>query len=134
MEENPYAPPEATDLAFGVKSGKRADLKTVALAQKSIIVCILLNFGAIAARFLLPPELGIFLAAGLVILFLVQLVSVVFLATKVFNVLTGVIYAIGTIIPCIGLLILLIVNNKATEILRKNGHHVGLFGANLAEF
>ena len=134
MEDNPYAPPKATDLAVGVKSGKRADLKTVALAQKSIIVCILLNFGAIAAQFLLPPEMAIFLAAGLVILFLVQLVSVVILATKVFNTLTGIIYGIGTIIPCIGLLVLLIVNNKATEILRRNGHHVGLFGANLAEF
>jgi hypothetical protein len=134
MEENPYAPPKASDRVVGVKSGRREDLKTVAVAQKSIIVCILLNFAAIAARFVIPPDWTMFLLAGLLILFIVQTASVVILATKVFSVVTGIIYGIGTIVPCLGLLILLIVNSKATKILTQNGHRVGFFGANLSEF
>jgi hypothetical protein len=41
MDDNPYAPPQHMDRATGVRSGRREDLKTIAVAQKSIIICIL---------------------------------------------------------------------------------------------
>ena len=37
-DENPYASPKTSDLVVGIKSGRREDLKSVAMAQKSIIV------------------------------------------------------------------------------------------------
>jgi hypothetical protein len=133
-DENPYAPPKASERVIGVNSGRREDLKIVAVIQKLIIVCIPLNVAAIAAQLLVPPEWTMLLVDGLLILFVVQTVSVVILATKVFNTLTGIVYGIGTIVPCLGLLILLTINGKANEILTKNGHRVGLFGADLSEF
>jgi hypothetical protein len=43
------------------------------------------------------------------------------------------VYAIGALLPCIGLIVLLIVNQKAIKILRENGHEVGFFGADLSK-
>ena len=77
MEENPYAPPKESVQVVGVKSGKRADLRTVAVVQKSIIICILPNFGSFAAQYFVPPEWMTLLMGGLLILFVVQTVSVV---------------------------------------------------------
>jgi hypothetical protein len=133
-EENPYAPPKTSDWAVGVRSGRREDLRTVALAQKAIIVCILLNISAVLCIFLLPREWLALVVAGVLVLIVAQMVSVVTLAIKVYNVGTGIIYGIGTMVPYIGLILLLVINNKATKVLRENGHHVGFFGADLSEF
>jgi hypothetical protein len=42
-DENPFAPPRAADAVVGVKSGRVEDLKTVAVAQKTIIVSKILT-------------------------------------------------------------------------------------------
>jgi hypothetical protein len=133
-DENPYAPPKTSDLVVGVKSGRREDLKSVAQAQKAIIVCILLYLVGIAARFVVPPEYGLFVVGGIAILGVVAMAFVVILATKVYGTVTGIIYGIGTIVPCIGLFILLAISTKATKILKQNGYSVGLFGADLSQF
>lgn len=41
--------------------------------------------------------------------------------------------AILTLIPCIGLIVLLIINGKATSILKQNDVRVGLIGANMSD-
>ncbi len=133
-DDNPYAPPKAVDRVVGVKSGRVEDLKTVAVAQKTIIVCIVLNILAAVGRVFVPQEWLLLLVAGLVILFLTQTAAVMLLAMKVYSFGTGIIYGIGAMIPCIGLIILLMVNGKANKILTQNGHHVGLFGADLSKF
>ncbi len=133
-EENPYAAPRSTDLAVGVKSGRREDLKTVAAAQKSIMVCILLQMVGGASQFFVPQEYLLFVAIGLLCIIVASTVSVFVLAMKVFNVGLGVVYALGALLPCIGLIVLLIVNQKATRILRDNGHAVGFLGADLSQF
>ena len=115
-DENPYAPPRVTDRAIGVTSGRHEDLKTVAAAQKSIIVCILLQLLGSVSRFFLPPQYLLFVAIALLGVLVVSTVSVVILARKVG---LGIIYGIGTLIPCVGLIILLTVNQKATKILHK---------------
>jgi hypothetical protein len=46
----------------------------------------------------------------------------------------GVLLGILTLIPLIGLIVLLVINGKATKVLRANGHRVGLLGASLSEF
>jgi hypothetical protein len=58
-DDNPFAPPRAVDPVVGVKSGRVEDLKTVAVAQKTIIVSKILTqngyhvelFGADLSRF-----------------------------------------------------------------------------------
>ncbi len=133
-EENPYAPPRANDVVTGVRSGRRADLRSVAVAQKTIIVCILLNFVAIGAQFVIPPQWALFIGLGYLVIAIVQLVAVFSLAMRVSGTGPGILYGIGSMIPCIGLLILLMINSRATKILTANGHHVGLFGTDLSKF
>jgi hypothetical protein len=53
---------------------------------------------------------------------------------KVYSVIQGILIGILTMVPCLGLLLLLLVNQKATKILKDNGHNVGLFGADLSRF
>jgi hypothetical protein len=45
----------------------------------------------------------------------------------------GVVLGILTLIPCVGLIVLLIINSKATGILKKNGVRVGLLGAKMSD-
>jgi len=117
-----------------VRSGRREDLKTLAVAQKSVIACILVYFAGIVAQFLIPPQYRLFLAIGFLLLGLTAMISVIILAMKVYSPVTGIIYGIGTIVPCLGLIILLVINTKATKILQQNGHRVGFLGADLSQF
>ena len=64
---------------------------------------------------------------------LIGLVLVFLLATKVYGTALGVLLGILTLVPCVGLIVLLIVNGKATSVLRQNGHRVGLLGADLSK-
>ena len=51
------------------------------------------------------------------------------LALAIYGTALGIILGILTLIPLVGLIILLIVNGKATNLLREDGIHVGLLGA-----
>ena len=127
-------PPKSGDRAVGVKSGRREDLKTVATAQKSIIICILLYLCLIVARFFVPFQYNLYLLICLLVIGLVSTVSVFVLAMKVYNIVPGILVGVLTMVPCLGLILLFLVNQKATQILRDNGHEVGLMGADLSEF
>jgi hypothetical protein len=54
------------------------------------------------------------------------------LLSKVYRSAAAGILALLTLVPLIGLLALLVVNSRATFILRQNGHKVGLLGASLS--
>ena len=89
---------------------------------------------AIVGRLALPSPLQLPIIVVSLVVGLVGVVFVFMLATKVYGIVLGVLLGILTIVPLLGLFILLIVTDKATKILRKNGHHVGLLGAKLSEF
>ena len=134
MSENPFQSPLADTPAVGVKSGKQADVRAVAVYQKGILMCILIYVLAMIGQFAIPAPLRPILGLAVVALGLAGLVFVILLSMKVYNVVVGALLAILTLVPLLGLLILLMVNGKATKILRQNGHKVGLLGANLSEF
>jgi len=133
MSDNPFQSPMTEDLAVGVKSGSREDLRGVAKYQKGIIVCILVYLIAMIFQFVLPPELRPILALGVVAIGLTGTVFVFLLAAKVYGTGLGVLLGILTFVPCVGLIVLLTVNGKATAVLRQNGIRVGLMGANLSQ-
>ena len=133
MSENPYESPSAQSPIVGVKSGSRADLRSVAQYQKGILVCILIYVVAIFFQFAVPPEVRFILAIGVLLDGLVGTVFVFLLATKVYGTVIGVVLGILTLVPCLGLLVLLVVNGKATAILKRNHIKVGLMGANLSQ-
>src|SRR5262249_48906665 len=80
------------------------------------------------------PDLKLFFALGSLVVSVVATVFLFMLALKVYSVAAGVILGILSLIPCIGLFVLLAVNGKATSILRAHGYSVGLLGASLSEF
>lgn len=108
----------------------RSQLRAIATYQKGIIVCILLNICLFAASFMIEQEDRIYLLIGYVPIALVSLACVFMLATNVYGPTVGILLGLMMILPCFGLITLLVVNQKATSILKNHGIHVGLFGAN----
>jgi hypothetical protein len=84
-------------------------------------------------QFAVPAELGFIIGLGVLVVGLVGTVFVFLLAIKVYNTGVGVLLGILTLVPCIGLFVLLVVNGKATGVLKQNGIKVGLLGANLSQ-
>ncbi len=132
MDDNPYRSPEIVDAqVVGVVSGRREDLRSVAKYQRVLMICILVYLVALLASWAVPQ----LLIVGRVVALVASLVGVVFvflLSTKVYSTGIGVLLGILTLIPIIGLIVLLIINSKATGILRANGVRVGLLGADPA--
>jgi hypothetical protein len=133
MSINPYESPRSEPQVTGINSGLREDLRSVAKYQKGILVCILIYLVAVVCQFLLPDQLRIFLGLGVLLVGLVGTVFVFLLAVKVYSTGVGILLGILTLIPCVGLIALLVVNGKATNVLTQNGIKVGLLGANLSE-
>lgn len=129
MSDNPYQAPQTITQVTGVLSGSHDDLRRVALYQKGIIVCILIYIAAVFGQFALPQELRPLVGLGILFVMLVGAVCVFLLAMRTHGALLGIVLGILSMVPLIGLLILLIVNGKATHILRQNGIKVGLLGA-----
>ena len=111
----------------------RETLRGIAGNQKAIILCILGYMCLIPVQFAIPEESRIFLALALIPLGLTATVFVFLLATKVYTTGTGVVLGILTLIPCVGLIVLLIINGKATSVLKANGVHVGFLGASSSD-
>ncbi len=127
MAENPYEAP--ADEATGVLSGKRDDVLEIAKYQKGIILCIVANFVIYVGSGASPPDLRIFLLVALVIVGLISAGLVVLLCLKVYSTAAGILMGLLSLVPCIGLIVLLIVNTRAPQILQDNGFKVGLLGA-----
>jgi hypothetical protein len=132
MTENPYQAPQSTSTAVGVLSGTRDDLRSVAKCQKGILVCILIYVVAVFMGSALPADVRLLLSLGLIIVGLVSAVLVFMLAIKVYPTGLGIVLGVLSLVPFIGFIVLLVVNGKATAILKQNGIKVGLLGANIA--
>jgi hypothetical protein len=98
----------------------------VAKYQKGVLVCILIYFLAVVGQFALPLEVRPLLGLGVL-----AAVFTILLAMKTHGTVFGIILGILCLVPILGLLILLLVNQKATTVLQSNGKKVGLLGANL---
>ena len=70
---------------------------------------------------------------GALIVGVVGAVFIFQLAMRVYSSTVGVVLGILTLVPLVGLIVLLIVNQKATAILTSNGIKVGLLGARSAD-
>jgi hypothetical protein len=101
----------------------------IALHQRRVIMC----FAALLVCYL---SQGVARAVNPIIavpLSLMTLTALIFAVISVYRLARSlgymaILYAIGMIIPCINLLVLLVVVSRATTALRKGGVKVGLFG------
>lgn len=131
-QQNPYAAPVEADEALGVNSGTMADLKAVATYQRGVLVCLLVQIVLIigsGALVDLAPPIPTVAAYSILIAALSGAVFVFLLATKVYKGALGIVVGILSLLPCINVLILVMVNGKATSVLKQNGIKVGLMGA-----
>jgi len=132
--ENPYQAPEFAAEITGLVNNTTSDLRSVAFSQKGIMVCILLYFVAFGIMMVTPAPMRFFLSLGVLIDGLIGMIFVLLLATRVYGTAVGIVLGVLTLVPCLGLLVLLAINDRATKLLKKNGKRVGLLGADLAQF
>jgi hypothetical protein len=132
MSYNPFEAPATNSRVVGIVSGSRGDLLKVAKYQKGILVCILVYILAVAGQFALPPQIRPLVGLGVLVVGLIAAVFTIRLAMKTHGTILGIILGVLCLVPILGLLILLLVNQKATTVLQLNGIKVGLLGADLS--
>jgi hypothetical protein len=130
----PGSTPTPLNYARPLPVHKRTDLRQIAVRQKAIQFCILGYLVSVVLLFILPRPLRVLGAFG--VLATVKITAAVFvfmLAMAIYGTALGIILGVMTLIPVVGLIVLLIVNGKATSLLRDDGIHVGLLGARMSD-
>src|SRR5690606_15699565 len=131
MTEQQNVAPEGGPPPLGLDRG---ELRTIAKLQRGILTCILIYLIAVVGQFIVtvPVELRPLIGIALLLVMLAAAVLVFMLAMRLYGIVAGVLLGILTLLPIIGLIVLLVINGKATGILRQNGIKVGFMGANVA--
>jgi hypothetical protein len=122
--------PPGPQLPLNYAQPPRNDLRRIAVRQRALMICLLVYIVLVILRFVLPPIGILVIAIPLLGVIVTAAVFVFMLAMAVYSTGPGVVLGILTLIPLIGLIPLLIVNGKATNILRAHKIKVGLMGAN----
>lgn len=97
--------------------------------QKGVLICIILYLAAIGSQFLLPEHWIAFLPPMVLADILIGTIFVFLLSTRVYGLGVGSVLGLLTLVPYLGLFVLVLINGKANAVLRGNGVRVGLFGA-----
>jgi hypothetical protein len=118
-----------------------ADLRAIAAYHKVLILWLVAQLliwvgyvGAILTELARDNgEAAVLLLWFTALIGLVAAVFVVLLEAKLSGPVLGVFLGLLTVVPCLGLVILLVVSVRATGALRENGVRVGLFGARVRD-
>jgi hypothetical protein len=135
--------PAATPLTYATPQ-PQSPVRAVGLAQRRImwviLGAILLMFSFVGGFILVPQNstttLGMLALIGLLRLALIVLmmVGVYQLAAALGSSMTArVLFVLAMLIPFVGLLVLLVLNQQATTLLRRHNVRVGLMGARVSE-
>ena len=130
-DHNPFDTPKMSAEPPRPTGSNREHLIKVARAQRHVLFVVLaylclIPVNVVAGQFeplqIVGPifGLGVMLAGAVTVFHLVSLFR-----GKV----AAVFYVIGLLIPCLGLILLLVISSEATNILKANGIKVGLLGA-----
>jgi hypothetical protein len=112
----------------------RAELRRIAKYQRAIIGCILLNICAYALAMALRDQAPLIFLGIVLVVGVVSTVFVFLLSVELFGPVIGVLCGFLTLVPCVGLITLLVISSQATGTLRRHGYHVGFFGAAPSQF
>jgi hypothetical protein len=112
---------------------EKAQIRSIAIYQKVILVCILLYIVGVLASLAMPPAMKLLVGLAMIPVGLVSMVFVLMLSLQLYSLPVGIILGLLTLVPLIGLIVLLRINGKATKILQEHGLKVGLLGASLSE-
>lgn len=118
---NPYQSPQSR-----VADTVDGDIEAIAGGQKLVIYAILVYFVAVLSQFVIG-QLGLLIALvslGLAIAGIIKLSAGMKFSTG-----TQILCVVLMFVPLVGLLMLLVLNSKATTRLQAAGYRVGLLGA-----
>jgi hypothetical protein len=137
-QPSPQATPPHPPLGYAQPLGyapppPRNDLRTIAMQQKAIMYCILGYIVFVILQIALPFPLNLMATFGVLAAMITGAVFVFMLALSLHNTATGIILGILTLVPLVGLIVLLVINSKATTLLRSQGIQVGLMGAKTSQ-
>jgi hypothetical protein len=122
-----------SQLNYATPAEGRSDLRQIAVRQRAIMYCILAELAMIALQIALPSPLNLLAVLGLVAAAITAAVFAFMLSMAIYSTAVGIIMGILSLIPYLGLLFLLIINGRATGILRAHNIKVGLMGADLRQ-
>lgn len=135
MDDSPYRSPETPIEPYDPYSpadAAREGLRRVAKYQRWVLYALLaniaVNIGAFAVGGLSPLLFALVMAVAVAVVAF-TIAAVFALAREVFDPGTAVLCAFSMFFPCISLVVLLVVNQKATGYLQRHGVRVGLMGA-----
>ncbi len=140
---NPYQPPQTGQAPYQNDPSmppreERERLMRIASDQRMINFVVLAYFGtSVAMANLSDSGVMLFRAlAGLVALCVVMagMVFAIRMASALHGTGIAVLCAILLLVPCVGLLVLLILNSQATRVLKTAGLRVGFLGADPNQF
>ncbi len=133
MSESPYLPPQANSFdAPSSSDDPREPLRRVAKYQRRVIfallatiICNIVVFLDLAGESFLLNLALLIVSLGVVVF---AIYSTFLLAKQVINVGVAVVCAILVLVPFVSLIVLLVVNQKATTYLQQHGIKVGFMG------
>jgi hypothetical protein len=129
--------PKLKRLGSARLGGKSEELRQIASYQRGVILCILVQILANVAYFALlktNPLLAVIPSVVALCAIIAGVVFAILLAIRVYSTGAGIVMGLLGIIPCVGLVMLLIINQAATKRLTENGIKVGFFGASMSQF
>jgi hypothetical protein len=119
-------------LGYATPRPEAVNLHRIATQQRAINPCILAEIISLvvvcSGSHLVPIAMF-----AVLIYWIAHIVGVVYafmLAISLYDTAMGIVLGILTLVPLLGLIVLLIVNGRATRTLRRHGIRVGLLGAN----
>ena len=123
-QPNPYQAPKA---AVGGGIDDSEDTEKVRSGQKMLIYAILLNFVTFGLQAAGTPLLGLLVAITALIMSLVGIFRVG--SGMGFGIVAKILLVLLMFVPLVNLITLLVLNQRATKVLREAGYTVGLMGA-----
>jgi len=139
---NPYQSPQAEGGPVQ-PTRSREYLRAVASNQRGVLYCLLGQIVLHVALWAIPMAIDsnaqaiatamVIVLAALVVIIIAGSVFCYRLAAKLGSERSAVLYTCFSLIPCVGLAVLALLNLKATSVLRAHGVSVGLMGASLSK-
>lgn len=139
---NPYQPPSPYQHQTSPMHHQHVErLKRIAFDQRMINLVVLAYFGVGVLNAMLAPNAGqaeplvrIFIGVLALLVLIGGVVFAVRMASALHGTVIAVLSAISLFIPCVGLVVLLVLNSQATRVLRDAGLRVGLLGVDSSQF
>lgn len=136
QESNPYTPPSSQSISQGPSIADLNHLLGIAKAQRGLMLGILGYLASIVLVFVLGMNSeGSAAIPGLLMLIsgLFALVFLIVLTYRMSGVIFAIIIGICSLIPFVGILVMLVISGRASKKLKQAGFKIGLLGADITQ-